>query len=72
MWVAPAARGRRVAGRLVEAVLGWAREHGTGIVELEVTAGNDAAMAAYLRAGFTVTDREPFTPGGTVLEQPVK
>jgi len=72
MWVTPAARGRRVAARLAEAVLGWAREHGSTVVELEVAAGNDAAMAAYLRAGFTVTQREPFTSGGTVLELAVK
>ncbi|GAA2627594.1 GNAT family N-acetyltransferase [Dactylosporangium fulvum] len=71
MWVAPEARGRRVAARLVDAVVGWARDNGGAVVELEVAPGNDAAMAAYLRYGFTVVDREPYTPGGTVLQRPV-
>jgi GNAT superfamily N-acetyltransferase len=68
MWVCPAARGRGVGGRLVDAVAGWAREHAAGRVELEVAAGNTAAVRTYMRAGFTVTGREPFTAGGTVLE----
>ncbi|WP_238011010.1 GNAT family N-acetyltransferase [Dactylosporangium sp. AC04546] len=67
MWVTPGARGRRVAAALVDAVAGWAGEYGSAVVELEVAAGNDAAMTAYLRCGFEVTDREPFTVGGTVL-----
>jgi GNAT superfamily N-acetyltransferase len=68
MWVSPAARGRGVAGRLVAAVGGWARERGAGRVELEVAAGNEPALRAYARSGFTATAREPFTAGGTVLE----
>lgn len=68
MWVCPAARGRGVGGRLVDAVTGWARERAARRVELEVAAGNDAAVRTYVRAGFTVTRREPFTAGGTVLE----
>ncbi|MEV0134558.1 GNAT family N-acetyltransferase [Dactylosporangium sp. NPDC050688] len=68
MWVCPAARGRGAAGRLVDAVAGWARQRGSCRVELEVAAGNDAAMRTYVRAGFTATGRKPFTAGGTVLE----
>jgi GNAT superfamily N-acetyltransferase len=68
MWVCPSARGRGVAGRLVGAVTGWARQRAARRVELEVGAGNDAALRTYTRAGFTVTGREPFTAGGTVLE----
>lgn len=68
MWVCPAARGQGVAGRLVDAVAGWARRHGSYLVELEVAAGNDAALRSYARAGFTAAGREPFTAGGTVLE----
>ncbi|GGM84253.1 GNAT family N-acetyltransferase [Dactylosporangium sucinum] len=71
MWVAPVARGRRVAGALVAAVVGWARERGSDVVELEIAAGNEAAMSAYVRCGFTVTDREPFTAGGTVMRHPL-
>jgi GNAT superfamily N-acetyltransferase len=72
MWVTPSARGRRVAALLTEAVVDWAREHDTDVVELEVAAGNTAAVTTYLRCGFAVTDRDPFTPGGTVLELPVR
>ncbi len=68
LWVCPAARGRGAGGRLVDAVVRWAREHGACRVELEVAAGNVAAVRTYLRAGFTATRREPFTAGGTVLE----
>lgn len=67
MWVCPPARGRGVAGRLVAAVAGWARERGADAVHLEVAAGNDPALRAYLRAGFEPIDEEPFTTGGTVL-----
>ncbi|HTJ38210.1 MAG TPA: GNAT family N-acetyltransferase [Dactylosporangium sp.] len=71
MWVAPVARGRGVAALLVDAVVGWARDHGHDTVELEVARGNTPAMTAYLRCGFIVTQREPFTTGGTVLVRPV-
>ncbi|MGI5241410.1 GNAT family N-acetyltransferase [Dactylosporangium sp. CA-139066] len=72
MWVAPVARGRGVAALLIDAVVGWARDHGHDTVELEVARGNTPAMSAYLRCGFIATDREPFTTGGTVLVRPVK
>ncbi|GAB3839549.1 GNAT family N-acetyltransferase [Dactylosporangium cerinum] len=68
MWVSPAARGRGAGGRLVAAVTGWARRRHTSRVELEVAAGNDAALRTYTRAGFTAARRAPFTTGGTVLE----
>jgi hypothetical protein len=45
--------------------------HGHDTVELEVARGNTPAMTAYLRCGFIVTQREPFTTGGTVLVRPV-
>ncbi|WP_432824304.1 GNAT family N-acetyltransferase [Dactylosporangium sp. CA-092794] len=72
MWVAPEARGNGVAGLLIDAVAGWAAGHGCARVELEVAAGNEAAMKAYLRAGFTIADHTPFTDGGTVLIRPVQ
>jgi ribosomal protein S18 acetylase RimI-like enzyme len=56
MWVAPFARGRGVGDALVEAVIGHA---GTGNssgsssgVVLSVMAGNDHAIAMYMRHGF--------------------
>jgi ribosomal protein S18 acetylase RimI-like enzyme len=71
MWVAPAARGRRVAAALAGAVAEWAAARGCNTVELEVAAENTAAMHAYLRCGFAVTDREPFSACGVVLTRPV-
>ena len=68
MWVAPDARGAGIARLLTEAVVGWARERKATRLELEVAAGNDAAMRAYLRAGFVVTKRTPSMSCGTVLE----
>ncbi|WP_426514332.1 GNAT family N-acetyltransferase [Dactylosporangium sp. McL0621] len=72
MWVEPAARGRGIATHLADAVTGWARDRGHDTVELELACGNTAALNAYLRCGFTPTDREPFTVGGTVLVRAVK
>ncbi|TMJ36877.1 MAG: GNAT family N-acetyltransferase [Alphaproteobacteria bacterium] len=68
MWVAPDVRGAGIARLLTEAVVGWAREREATRLELEVAAGNDAAMCAYLRAGFVVTKRTPSTSCRTVLE----
>ncbi|GIG70987.1 GNAT family N-acetyltransferase [Phytomonospora endophytica] len=52
MWVAPEARGARLAQRLTDAVVEHARSVGDRAVHLEVVWGNDAAEAAYLRYGF--------------------
>lgn len=68
MWVTPAARGGGVAGQLTAAVVAWAWDRSAVRVELEVAAGNDVALRAYLRSGFVVTERVPSKPGGTVLE----
>lgn len=71
MWVAPAARGAGHAGQLVAAVIEWSRQRNMTRVELEVTAGNDTARRAYLRSGFIVTEREPSTSCGAVMELPI-
>jgi GNAT superfamily N-acetyltransferase len=67
MWVAPRARGQRLAAELIAAIAAWATQHGRNRVELEVTAGNEAAMRAYLRRGFVPSARAPHTSGGTPL-----
>ena len=60
MWVSPSQRRSGVAGELVEAVLGWARETGATTVELGVTRGNDAAVRLYETKGFRPTgDHQP-------------
>jgi GNAT superfamily N-acetyltransferase len=62
MWVDPAARGTGVAGELVEAVVGWARDRGAARVALNVEAGNDRALRLYERCGFTVPAEPPVLP----------
>jgi GNAT superfamily N-acetyltransferase len=60
MWVSPTVRGRGVAGQLIDAVAGWARDDGAAELHLWVVTGNAAARAAYVRAGFVATgERQP-------------
>ena len=54
MWVAPAARGTGVAGRLIDAVAGWARGQDRSTY-LMVRRDNMRARTAYERAGFVDT-----------------
>lgn len=56
MWVDPAARGRGVAGLLIEAIVRWAAEQGADDVRLSVMPDNDRARRTYERAGFAATD----------------
>ena len=53
MWVAPEARGQGLGRRLLEAVEGWAREAGYGLIGLGVTTTNEAAIRLYERSGYT-------------------
>jgi ribosomal protein S18 acetylase RimI-like enzyme len=64
MWVAPVAR-RKGAGRaLVDACTRWARSKDATEVELQVTEGNEAAIALYRTSGFIDTGRrEPLREG---------
>jgi ribosomal protein S18 acetylase RimI-like enzyme len=57
VYVTPAHRGTGVVDRLVEAVAGWSREHGRPTLGLEVIVGNDRAIRAYERLGFTDTGK---------------
>ncbi|GHF33423.1 N-acetyltransferase [Kitasatospora xanthocidica] len=57
LWVAPRARGRGVADRLIEEVEHWARAGGGTTLHLGVLPGNTAALVLYRRHGFT-----PLTP----------
>jgi RimJ/RimL family protein N-acetyltransferase len=58
VYVRPAWRGGRLAERLVNAAVAWARGKGCTIVRLGVTAGNEAASRTYVRCGFEVYGRE--------------
>ncbi|MFE4970623.1 GNAT family N-acetyltransferase [Kitasatospora sp. NPDC056651] len=52
LWVAPRARGRGVADRLVEEVERWAWAVGGTTLRLAVLPDNEAALALYRRHGF--------------------
>jgi len=70
MWVSPAARGRGVGDRLVDAVEQWARRAGASVLRLAVAQGNESALALYRRNGFADTGEsgDP-TPDGVRKEQ---
>jgi ribosomal protein S18 acetylase RimI-like enzyme len=55
MWVSPAKRRAGIAAKLVQAVVGWARQTDATSVDLWVTRGNDAAVRLYEAAGFRET-----------------
>lgn len=57
MWVAPEARGRGVASRLIDAIVAWAAEHGVSDLELSVMPDNTRAGRTYERSGFVATDQ---------------
>lgn len=64
MWVAPEARGRRVARALIREVATWTAARGSETVFLFVQEANAPARALYARAGFTPTgDRAPIGGG---------
>jgi RimJ/RimL family protein N-acetyltransferase len=45
-------RGRGVGSALIQAAIGWARDHGLHKLSLEVFAHNTAAIALYRKCGF--------------------
>lgn len=57
--VAPAARGQGIGVALCAAVADWCRYESAAAIELEVRAGNTAAIALYRRVGWTPTGRRP-------------
>jgi ribosomal protein S18 acetylase RimI-like enzyme len=60
MWVAPKARGKRVAGLLIDAVVADAAQRGFSAVCLDVFKANSSALRAYERYGFgAVRDVSP-------------
>lgn len=67
MWVAPPYRGQGLGRMLVERIAGWARDAGARRLELCVTEGNVAAVALYVRSGFTETGQtEPLRSNPTL------
>jgi GNAT superfamily N-acetyltransferase len=71
VYVTPARRGTGVLEDLVETVAAWSREVGRPQLMLEVVVGNDRAVRAYERLGFTDTGvrvPHPVIPGLTELQ----
>lgn len=57
--VAADSRLQGIGGELIRAVVEWCASHGAKEVELEVRAGNHAAIAMYRRTGWRQTGRRP-------------
>jgi GNAT superfamily N-acetyltransferase len=71
VYVTPARRGTGVLADLVEAVAGWSRDCQRPELMLEVVVGNDRAVRAYERLGFTDTGvrvPHPVVPALTELQ----
>lgn len=71
VWVAPEARRRRVARRLLDAIIEWARTRDVRTLRLWVTETNQRARNLYTGAGFTPTGTTqplPSNPTHTELE----
>jgi GNAT superfamily N-acetyltransferase len=71
VYVTPARRGSGVLGDLVETVADWSRSVGRPELMLEVVVGNDRAIRAYERLGFTDTGvrlPHPVIPALTELQ----
>jgi RimJ/RimL family protein N-acetyltransferase len=69
VYVTPAWRGSGVLGQIVDAVAEWSRVGGRPTLELEVVVGNDRAVRAYQRLGFTDTGRRAQHPTIPVLTE---
>jgi ribosomal protein S18 acetylase RimI-like enzyme len=68
MWVDPRTRSQGVGKRLLDTVIGWARERGVRQVMLWVTETNDSARTLYEKAGFTPTGvREPLESDSSLM-----
>jgi ribosomal protein S18 acetylase RimI-like enzyme len=62
VWVEPAARGRRLSGRLISAAGEAVRQQGADSLGLNVFGDNVAAIAVYDALGFTVTAQQMSLP----------
>jgi putative acetyltransferase len=58
LFVAPAARGRRLGRQLLDAIEAIALQHGLGLVRLETGTKQHAALSLYRAAGYV--ERSPF------------
>ncbi|MFG1605728.1 GNAT family N-acetyltransferase [Actinoplanes sp. NPDC049265] len=71
VYITPERRGTGILADLVEAVAAWSRAAGRDQLMLEVVVGNDRAVRAYQKLGFTDTGvrvPHPVVPGLTELQ----
>lgn len=69
VWVSPNARGRGVAGLLIDTIRKWATGAGATTLTLAVIPGNEAAAGLYRRLGFVDTGlRGELLPDGVTRE----
>ena len=67
MWVAPEHRGQGLSRVILDAVVGWGREHGLPLV-IGHNRDNPVARAAYLSYGFVPTgESEPLRKGSDAV-----
>jgi AbrB family looped-hinge helix DNA binding protein len=69
MWVAPEARGRRLARALCDACAAWAAGRGFAEIVLEVAEDNHAARRAYEAAGFEVAGLSTWSSDGQIVQE---
>jgi ribosomal protein S18 acetylase RimI-like enzyme len=69
MWVAPSNRRRGVGQLLVNAVIDWARDCGIGMLKLDVTKTNEAAIRFYKSLNFRDTGQtKPYAQDSKLVE----
>jgi GNAT superfamily N-acetyltransferase len=69
VWVAPEARRRRLARRILDAIFGWARSRDVRTLRLWVTETNARARALYAGAGFTLSGTVRPLPSNPALQE---
>jgi GNAT superfamily N-acetyltransferase len=52
MWVAPEARGKKVASKLLQAIIEWAKKENLNSLKLDVVDSNKPAISLYENHGF--------------------
>lgn len=73
MWVAPEARGRKVAAALLEDAIAWAKSRRARALQLGVVSGNTAALKLYEKIGFRQTSTsEVIRAGVPLVEQTMR
>jgi ribosomal protein S18 acetylase RimI-like enzyme len=69
MWTAPTHRRQGIGGRLVNELVGWARQRRVRVLQLMVTSNNEPAILFYKQLGFLQTGRtEPYPNDPSLVE----